>query len=129
MAIKRRNKIDAGFSMASMTDIIFLLLVFFMITSTMINPNGLEVSLPKSSNQVKDKPSIAVSINKDLQFAIDKELIDFEMIEASLKSKLSNIEEPSISLHVDKTVPVEEVVKIMNIAKNNRWRLVLATTP
>jgi biopolymer transport protein ExbD len=129
MAIRSRNKVSAEFNMSSMTDIVFLLLIFFLITSTMIHPNALELSLPKSSNQASDKPSTSVSITKDLQFAVERDFVSFEQVEPLLRQKLAGIEAASVALHVDKSVPMEEVVKVMNIAKDNKWRLILATKP
>ncbi len=133
MAIRSRNKVDANFSMSSMTDIVFLLLIFFMVTSTLIAPNALKLLLPKSSHQTKaNKPLTTVSITADLQFAIEKEVVPFSQLERQLRLKVgrvTNVEDaPTISLHVDKSVPMEEVVKVMNIAKNNKYRLILATS-
>jgi len=133
MAIRSRNKVDANFSMSSMTDIVFLLLIFFMVTSTLIAPNALKLLLPKSSHQTKaNKPLTTVSITADLQFAIEKEIVPFNQLERQLRLKVgrvTNIDDaPTISLHVDKSVPMEEVVKVMNIAKNNKYRLILATS-
>ncbi|MFV0522237.1 MAG: ExbD/TolR family protein [Mangrovibacterium sp.] len=132
MALKKRSKIDAGFSMSSMTDIVFLLLVFFMVTSTLISPNALKLALPESNTQTALKPIITLSITKDLRYYIntdDKEpkSIEFNKIESELKKIVSD-DETIISLHVDKTVPIEEVVKVMNIAKRNDYKLILATS-
>lgn len=129
MNLTSRNKVSAEFNMSSMTDIVFLLLIFFLITSTLINPNGLELSLPKSDAQQNGKTATAVSITKDLEFAIEQEYVAFNQIEPILRDKLNGQEKPSVSLHVDSKVPIEEVVKIMNICKNNKWRVVLATKP
>ena len=133
MAIRSRNKVDASFSMSSMTDIVFLLLIFFTVTSTLIAPNALKLLLPKSSHQTKaNKPLTTVSITADLQFAIEKDIVPFNQLERQLRIKVgrvTNVEDaPTISLHVDKSVPMEEVVKVMNIAKNNKYRLILATS-
>lgn len=133
MAIRSRNKVDANFSMSSMTDIVFLLLIFFMVTSTLIAPNALKLLLPKSSNQTKaNKPITTVSITSDLQFAIEKDIVPFSQLERQLKLKIGRVTDiedaPTISLHVDKSVPMEEVVKVMNIAKDNKYRLILATS-
>ena len=133
MAIRSRNKVDASFSMSSMTDIVFLLLIFFMVTSTLIAPNALKLLLPKSSHQTKaNKPLTTVSITADLQFAIEKDVVPFDQLERQLRLKIgrvTNVEDaPTISLHVDKSVPMEQVVKVMNIAKNNKYRLILATS-
>ena len=129
MAIKRGSKVDASFNMSSMSDMVFLLLIFLLITTTMINPNALKLNLPKSSNQLKEKPATTVSISADLQYYVEMEPVAFGSLENVLRSKLGSSEEPTISLHCDKTVPVDEVVKVMNIAKNNQYRLILATAP
>ena len=129
MAIGSRNKVDASFNMSSMTDIVFLLLIFFMVTSTMIAPNGLQVTLPKSSSQTTSKPHVSVSINAANQFAINSEVVPFENIEALLKQELAGQEKPSIVLRVDKDVPTGETVRIMDIANRNRWKFTLATKP
>ncbi len=129
MAIKTRNKISPEFSMASMTDIVFLLLLFFMISTTMISPNALKLLLPRSDGQVSEKPITTVSITKDLQFVLEKSPIQFDQLEAALRVKFDGVpeEERVISLHTDRTVPIEEAVKVMNIAKNNKYKLILAT--
>lgn len=127
MAIKRRTKIDASFSMSSMTDIVFLLLIFFMVTSTMVHPNALKLLLPKSENQTSAKPLTTVSITADLQFYVEKRRVAFEDIEGILAQKISNDPEIYISLHVDESVPTREVVRVMNICKKHKYKLILAT--
>jgi len=129
MALRRRNKVSAAFSMASMTDIVFLLLIFFMVTSTLIAPNALKLLLPKSSNQTPAKAVTTISITASLDYYIESTPTSIEDIEGILKNYFvsENILEPTISLHADRTVPIENVVKIMNIAKDNKWKLILAT--
>ena len=129
MAIESQNKITATFNMSSMTDIVFLLLIFFMVTSTQIAPNGLQVTLPQSSSQVKLIPHVSVSINADGQFAVNTDVLPFEQIEPRLKQELAGKQEPAIVLRVDKDVPTGETVKIMEIANRNRWKFTLATKP
>ena len=133
MALKQRNKISISFSMASMTDIIFLLLIFFMITSTLISPNALRLLLPESNNQASEKVATTISISSDLQYYVNIDgkttKVLFNEIEGTLIKTLGNSEEPFISLHADKSVPIEEIVKIMNIARKNRYKLLLATVP
>lgn len=128
MAIKSRNKISASFSTAGMSDIVFLLLIFFMITSTLIHPTALKLLLPKGSSQAAAKPLTTVSITRDLQFFIEDQPVAFEDLEAALAQKIGQSEETYVSLHADKTVPIEHVVKVMNIAKNNQYKLILATS-
>ncbi len=129
MSLKTRNKVEASFSMSSMTDLVFLLLIFFMITSTLIAPNALDLILPKSSAQTDKKPSVSVSITEDLTFAVDRQVVDKAQIENILKQRLANVEEPTIALHAQKNVPIEQVVDIMDIARNNHFRVILATNP
>jgi len=131
MAIKSRNKVSASFSMSGMTDIVFLLLLFFMITSTMIHPNALKLLLPKSNNQVSAKPLTTVSIDQNLDYYVEKEKMDFTQIEAYLQVLFNDVaeEERWVSLHAEKSVPIEEVVRVMNIARNNKYKVILATSP
>ena len=129
MALKRRTKVNPNFSMSSMTDIVFLLLIFFMVTSTLIAPNALKLLLPQSSHQTSATAITTISITVDLNYYIESTQVPVEDIEGILLNRFSSqqITEPTVSLHVHKTVPMQEVVKIMNIAKDNRWKLILAT--
>ena len=133
MALKKRNKVSSEFSMSSMTDIVFLLLIFFMVTSTLISPNALKLLLPQSSNQTQAKALTSVSITQNLDYYVNdgKKLVKLEFgeIEPMLTSILGDNPEAFISLHAEKSVPIEEVVKIMNIAKRNKYKLILATSP
>lgn len=116
--------------MSGMTDIVFLLLIFFMVTSTLINPNALKLLLPKSSNQTSASPIANVSITSDLNYYVGTSQVKFSEIETVLIERFrnKNIEEPTISLNADKRVPIEEVVKVMNIANRHEWKLILATS-
>jgi biopolymer transport protein ExbD len=127
MAIRRRSKISSEFSMSSMTDLVFLLLIFFMITSTLVHPNALKLLLPQSQNQTAAKPSTTVSITGDLKYYIETKRVNFEELEPMLQQRLGQESDIYISLHVDESVPMKEVVKVMNIAKENKYKLVLAT--
>jgi biopolymer transport protein ExbD len=135
MALKRRNKVEVAFSMASMTDIVFLLLIFFMVTSTLIAPNALKLLLPESSNQTAAKPVTSISITSDLKYYLNEngqlQRVAFSEIEPFLQKNFSGVKEDEvfISLHADKTVPIEQVVKVMNIAKRNHFKMILATAP
>ena len=129
MGLRSRNKVSFAFSMSSMTDIVFLLLIFFMITSTLIAPNALKLLLPQSKNQTIANPITTVSITKNLEFYLETVRVNITDLERLLQERLRNEEDPTISLHVDRSVPMEEVVKVMNIAKDNRFKLILATSP
>lgn len=133
MALKRRNKVDASFSMSSMTDIVFLLLIFFMVTSTLIAPNALKLLLPESNNQTAAKPITTVSITADLKYYVNTDgtphRVSFGEIEPALQRAMGSQEDAYVSLHADKSVPIEQVVKVMNIAKRNKYKMILATAP
>jgi biopolymer transport protein ExbD len=116
-----------------MTDIVFLLLIFFMVTSTLIAPNALKLLLPQSNSQTSANPIASVSI-KDLkdgnfQYAVGTTVCSPSEIELLLKKEVLGQDAPFVSLHVDKTIPMEEVVRVMNIAKDNEYKLILATRP
>ena len=136
MAIKRTTKVDASFSMSSMTDIVFLLLIFFLVTSTLINPNALKLLLPKSTGQVSAKPTVSVSI-KDwgdgtYTYHINgNELAEngISQVEDDLVGLLQNEEDPTFSIYSDESVPIGEIVQVMNIAKRNHYKVILATQP
>ena len=131
MAIKRGSKVDKSFSSSAMTDLMFLLLIFMLIATTLINPNALKLELPKSSNQLKDKAITTVSIEQkgsEYIYYVELDKVQgIEGVERALKSRLEGQNEPTVSLHWDKKVAVDEVVKVMNIAKDNSYRLILAT--
>ena len=133
MAIKRTTKVDSSFSMSSMTDIVFLLLIFFLVTSTLVNPNALKLLLPKSTGQVNAKASVSVSIkdwgNETYTYHVNgaKDPIPYEEVEMELIGLLSQEEDPTFSIFSDQSVPVGEVVQMMNIAKRNHYKVILAT--
>lgn len=132
--LKRRAKISPAFSMASMTDLIFLLLIFFMITSTMVSPNAIKVLLPQGKQQTSAKPLTRVIINKELQlyvaFGNDKEqAIAMEELAPFLQQCAAREPEMYVALYADESVPYREIVSILNIANENKFKMVLATRP
>lgn len=136
MALKRSTKIDSSFSMSSMTDIVFLLLIFFLVTSTLINPNALKLLLPKSTGQVSAKATVSVSIKhypaeNRVTYHIngDRNPIPFSSVEGEIVELLSDQDDPTFSIYADETVPVKEVVALMNIAKRNQYKVIMATSP
>ena len=114
MKIRGRNKVSPEFSMSSMTDIVFLLLVFFMITAN--SPNALDLLLPKAKGKSTNTQNVSVSINKDLSYFIDKKPIPVESLEQELRIALQGIEKPTIILRVEESVPIEKAVTVMDIA-------------
>ncbi len=129
MALRSRNKVSANFNMSSMTDIVFLLLIFFMLTSTLVSPNALKLLLPSSKAKTLEKQTISISITKDIDFYINEQKVTASSIEQELKLLINNDVEPAIILHTDKTVAIEHVVKVMDIAYRNKYKVVLATQP
>ena len=135
MAIKRSTKASAEFSMSSMTDIVFLLLIFFLVTSTLVNPNALKLLLPKSTGQVSAKATVSVSIkdwgDDTYTYHIngDQQPVSYEEAENQLVELLQMEEDPTFSIYSDESVPVKEVVGMMNIAKRNHYKVILATQP
>ncbi|GAB1453058.1 biopolymer transporter ExbD [Draconibacterium sp.] len=134
MSLKRRNKVNAEFSMSSMTDIVFLLLIFFMVTSTLVAPNALKLLLPQSNNQTSAKPITTISITQDLKYYINDDgalkRVAFQEIEPFLQDRFGiGNDDIYISLYAEKSVPWEEVVKIMNIARKNKYKMIAATAP
>ena len=129
MGLRSRNKVNANFNMSSMTDIVFLLLIFFMLTSTLVSPNALKLLLPNSKAKTLEKQTISISITKDINFYINDKAVSENTIEQELKLLINKEEEPAIILHTDKSVAIEHVVKVMDIAYRNKYKIVLATQP
>ena len=127
MALRSKNKVSAAFSMSSMTDIVFLLLIFFMLTSTLVTTNALDLVLPNSTAQTVKKQRVSVSINDNFEYFIDKEAVELKFIEAQLIDKLAGQDEQVVVLRVDKSVPIEYAVEVMDIAYRNKFKIVLAT--
>lgn len=129
MEIRGRNKINPNFNMSSMTDIVFLLLIFFMITSTLVTTSALDILLPKASGKTENKKSIAVTITKNLVYFIDNKAINENNLEQELLVQLSGKESPTIVLRAEEGVPIENAVKVMDIANRNRFKVILAVRP
>ncbi len=130
MNLRRRHKIAPEVSTASMNDIMFFLMLFFLIASSVVNPNVIKLLLPKAaSGQSVSKKTISVSITKDLQYYVEKQLVPAEQIEQVLNSYLKNTEELTVILYVDQTVQIQDVVDVMDISNKLKVKLVLATDP
>ncbi len=129
MAIRRSSKLNPHFNMSSMTDIVFLLLIFFLVTSTLVNPNALKLLLPKSTNQLTNRKSVTVSIDQNRVYYFNAQVTPFSMLENKIVDALKNADDPCINIQAEKSVPIEYVVRIMNIAKNHGYKSILATDP
>ena len=134
MALKQRYSIETNFSMASMTDVIFLLLIFFMITSTIVVPNAIQVLLPRSQQQVQIKPITRVTIDEHLNYYVananeTERQVTFEEITPFLQSAYTADPDIFVALYADENIPYREVVRILDLANQNRFKMVLMTRP
>jgi biopolymer transport protein ExbD len=129
MNLRSRNKVSADFSMSSMTDIVFLLLIFFMLTSPSVTPEALDLILRKAQGKTTNVSSLSVSITKDLQIYINEERVSNSALESTLIERLAGEEDPTIILRAEEGVPIEKAVNVMDIANRNRYKIVLAVKP
>lgn len=129
MNIGGRNKVNPNFNMSSMTDIVFLLLIFFMLTSTLVTVNALDIMLPKAQGKTENNKSTAVSITKKLDFYVDRTKVSEGEIEQYLLRILAESPEPTIVLRAEEGVPIEKAVKVLDIANRNKIKVVLAVRP
>ncbi len=125
--MKGRNKINPEFSMSSMTDIVFLLLIFFMLTANA--PNALDLLLPKAKGKSTNTQNVSVTINKNLEYFVNNEQINGEYIEIELKKALEGQEKPTIILRAEESVAIKEAVNVMDIANRNSYKVILAVRP
>ena len=127
MKFKGRNKVSPEFSMSSMTDIVFLLLIFFMLTSNA--PNALDMILPSAKGKSTNTQNVSVSIKKNSTFYVNKKRVTLANVERELIKLLSNKENPTVLLRAEEGVPIEKAVAIMDIANRNRFKVILAVRP
>jgi len=127
LKLKGRNKISPDFSMASMTDIVFLLLIFFMLTSN--SPNALDLLLPKAKGKSTNTQNVTVSIDKNLDYFVNNEKINGDYLEIELKKALKGKEKPTIILRAEESVALKEAVNVMDIANKNNYKVILAVRP
>jgi biopolymer transport protein ExbD len=135
MPIHTRNKISATFSMASMSDLVFLLLIFFMITSTLVAPNAIKLLLPNSSSKTMAKQTLTVYINAEQNFFVDEFQVNEDVLESQITQKLADQAEGTIVLRADKTVPVQHIVTVIDAVNEinrkygTKHKVILATLP
>ena len=128
MNLKASNKINPLFSMSSMTDIIFLLLIFFMLTASFVTPSGLPVNLPSSKSSKIVIQKVSVTITKDLKYFVNEKESSKDNLEIMLRDAIGD-KEGLVVLHCDKDVPVEELVNIAGIATSLEAKITIATKP
>jgi biopolymer transport protein ExbD len=135
MPIQTRNKISATFSMASMSDLVFLLLIFFMITSTLVAPNAIKLLLPNSNSKTMAKQSVTVYINEKQNFFVEELQVTEDILESRIAQKLEGQTEGTVVLRADKTVPVQyivtviDAVNLINQKTGTKHKVILATLP
>jgi len=135
MAIKSRNKISTAFSMASMSDLVFLLLIFFMLTSTLVSPNAIKLLLPSSSSKTMAKQSVTVYIDSNYNYFVEENPVAREFLVETIGNKLAGQADASIVLRADQSVPVQYVVTLIdavnqiNELTGTKHKVILATKP
>ena len=129
MNLRSRNKINATFNMSSLTDVVFLLLIFFMLTSTLVSPNALKLLLPQSDSQTRAKQTVAVSINKQLEYYVGEQQVTLREMPNVLRQRIEDEEDPTVVVNADKEVPINNVVQVMNIGNDMKVKMILATRP
>ncbi len=129
MNLRGRNKVSPEFSMSSMTDIVFLLLVFFLLTSPAITPEALDLILPKAKGKTTNVQNLSVSINKKQQFYVNSKRVSEKGLENKVVNELKTVENPTIILRAEEGVPIEKAVKVMDIANRHKYKIVLAVKP
>ena len=129
MTLKSQNKINPNFSMSSMTDIVFLLLIFFMLTSTLVTTNALKISLPSSSAEQIKTQTVSISITEDLRYFINNDPVESSFLESKIREEYDAIDNPVLVLRAAKTIPLEYAVEVMDLAYRNNYKIVLATQP
>ena len=129
MDLKSKHKVNSAFSMSSMTDIVFLLLIFFMLTASFITPSGLPVNLPSSAASKIVMQKTSITITKELRYYINEKEVSLRNMERELSRELRGVEESSVTLHVDKTVDSEYLLKVAGIASKLKAKVTVVTKP
>jgi biopolymer transport protein ExbD len=131
MNLRSKSKISTEFSLASMSDMIFLLLIFFLITSTLVSPSGVKVVLPKGDITKPNPESVTVSITADKRIHFDngkiKEYTSIERLPSQLQSALSNDKDAVVAIAADKSVPYENVMEVVVLATKMKYKILLRT--
>jgi biopolymer transport protein ExbD len=126
MNLKGRNKVDPSFNMSSMTDIVFLLLIFFMLTSTLVTVSAIDVLLPKAGGKTENNTAVAVTITDKSFFYIDKTKVSEVNLERTILTKVGADKKKTVVIRGDQNVPYKNVMKIIDIANRNKLKMILA---
>ncbi len=134
MAIKSRNKVEPTFNSSSMSDLVFLLLIFFMLTSTLVAPNAIKLMLPSSNSKTMAKQTVTVYINDQYQYYVEETAVDQTQLMEYINAKIGSDSQATVVLRSDKSVPVQYIVNVIdavndiNNATNNNHKVILATS-
>ncbi|MFD0994113.1 ExbD/TolR family protein [Tenacibaculum geojense] len=126
MNLRGRNKVDPNFNMSSMTDIVFLLLIFFMLTSTLVTVSAIDVLLPKAGGKTENSTSVAVTIKENSSFYIDKTKVSTQSLEQEILAKVGVDKQKTVVIRGDQNVAYKEVMKVIDIANRNKLKMILA---
>lgn len=126
MNLRGRNKVDPNFNMSSMTDIVFLLLIFFMLTSTLVTVSAIDVLLPKAGGKTENKKSVAVTITKDSDFYIGKSKVSSSKLEQQILNEVGADKQKTVVIRGDQNVPYKNVMRVIDIANRNKLKMILA---
>ena len=126
MNLRGRNKINPNFNMSSMTDIVFLLLIFFMLTSTLVTVSAIDVLLPKAGGKTENNTSVSVSITSASKFYIDKNVVSSNNLESAILNKVGLEKKKTVVIRGDQNVPYKSVMKVIDIANKNKLKMILA---
>ena len=126
MNLKGRNKVDPSFNMSSMTDIVFLLLIFFMLTSTLVTVSAIDVLLPKAGGKTENNTAVAVTITENSSFYIDKTKVSNANLERTILTKVGANKKKTVVIRGDQNVPYKNVMRVIDIANRNKLKMILA---
>ena len=126
MNLRGRNKVNPNFNMSSMTDIVFLLLIFFMLSSTLVTVSAIDVILPKAGGKTENNTSVAVSITNQSKFYIDKTLVSKDNLELEILKKVGTDKKKTVVIRGDQNVPYKSVMQVIDIANKNKLKMILA---
>lgn len=129
MKLKGKNRVSADFSLASMTDIVFLLLVFFMLSSTASNPSALDIKLPRADGAASQTEIVNVSITEDGKYYVNDVEVSAQNLENVLQTKFINVPDPAFIIMADENSKHKDVIFVMSLANKNKYKIVVATQP
>ena len=133
MNIRSRNKVDATFNMSSLSDVIFLLLIFFMLTSTIVSPNAIKLLLPKANGQTRSPQTVVVSVTEDLRYYVGQKEVSFDQLSGEIAANLEKYKEanpePAVKLRFAKTLTIQDLVSVMKLGTEMKVRMILETKP